>query len=68
MNDQKMCPASAQFAVPWAGKIYICCETHARALKAIGEHIGAPVEVRPIVTVEHCYSVDDLAEFEKAKK
>ena len=45
----------ATFIVPWAGKLLDCCEEHAKQLRVLGNVIGSPVDVRPIVTNGLCY-------------
>lgn len=45
----------AEFVVPWANKLKMCCEEHAKQLQILGSVIGNPVDVRPIETREKCY-------------
>ncbi len=64
MEEKKEhCPNVAQFIVPWAGKLYNYCEVHANAICNIGEVIGAPIQVKPIVTLGHCEGANDLEKY-----
>lgn len=64
----RKCPRKSIFAVPWAGEIKMACEIHANDLRVLGNVIGSPVEVRPVVTGEPCYGQDDFAERKAANQ
>ena len=50
----------ANFVVPWAGALKMCCEEHAHQFEVLGNVIGSPVEVRRIKTKEKCYMVKPM--------
>lgn len=47
----------AEFIVPWAGKLTMCCSEHAHQLRVLGDVIGSPVDIRAVKTKEKCYMV-----------
>ena len=61
MEKQKEhCPNVAEFIVPWAGKLYSYCESHANQVCKIGEVMGAPIQVKRIIALRKCEGKNDL--------
>lgn len=63
MKEKKHCPNKAQFIVPWAGKLYNYCKIHANGMCALSQAIGAPIQVREIVSNDNCEGANDLEEY-----
>ena len=57
-KDKNTCDSKAYFAVPWAGKIQLCCKDHANQLRFLGDVIGQPLQVSAVFTDQDCYLKD----------
>jgi hypothetical protein len=67
-RDKNKCPNNAGFIVPWGGKILKLCHVHANGMAVLGNVIGSPVQVEPIITFEQCQGENDLDEYKPKEK
>ncbi len=59
-SDNTCDSKKAEYLVPWGGKLHKCCYEHAKQLKVLGNVIGQPVDVQPIITEQQCYQVKKI--------
>ena len=61
MSDSNKCDGDgkAEYVVAWGNSLKKCCKYHAELLKTIGEVMGSPAELQPIVTEEKCYQANE---------
>jgi len=61
--DKNKCPNMGGFMVPWGGKILKLCHVHANGMVVLGNVIGSPIQIEPIITFEQCEGANDLEEY-----
>ena len=60
---KETCPNQATFIVPWGGKLLKVCAIHVKGLSMLGNIMGSPVDVQPVLTEENCCMPNDLDEY-----